>query len=145
MAVLGLSLEQFDYELKSDPDRGTDLATKFTLQVLTTKVALAFKDGNAKFEQKFKGADDSSINMDVRTNETQVNTIRIGLKGWTNFKKPNGEDVPFETERGTLKGIPGTHDLVSEKTMNYLPPKFWAELARVIENGSAVEEEDEKN
>lgn len=88
MAVLGLTLDKFDYELKADPDRGTDKATKFTLQALPAKVVIALKDGNSDAEHKFKDGSLTidSIKLKGKATETLVKVLRIGLKGWTNLK-----------------------------------------------------------
>jgi len=70
--------------------------------------------------------------------------VRLGLKGWENFKDAQGQVVPFETE--TIK-IPHVGDRVvaSERSLKLLHKYYITELALKLISDNFLLGDDEKN
>jgi hypothetical protein len=81
----------------------------------------------------------------VRTNvgEMQLNYVRYGLKGWTNFKNRKGETVPFRTQKQSLSGR--EVEVASDESLNYLSDEIVQELADKLRDFNSLSVEEVKN
>jgi len=86
-----------------------------------------------------------SIEIGIRTkiNQTNIEAVRHGLVGFSNFFDKNGKEVRFETHDIKINGRDYT--VASDATMKLLGLQLIQELAEQVKNISEVSAEEEKN
>lgn len=73
------------------------------------------------------------------TGSQQVEVLRLGLKGWKNFKFPNGEIVPWEEPQ---KGKTASDmETIMMDNINKIPPEARAELVDIIRGESGASQD----
>jgi len=91
-----------------------------------------------------RGQDGSNeFGIQTRVNQTNIDTVRHGLIGLTNFSDSRGNAVQFETQKAVVNGRP--YDVVSDKVMNCFGVRLISELATQIKEISEVTAAEEKN
>lgn len=73
--------------------------------------------------------------MRVMSGDIMLGALEKGVKGWENFKFPNGNDVPFRENSGKPR----------KDAFDFLPIWLRQELANVITSGANLSEQAEKN
>lgn len=135
MALTAMSVsDTWVFESDRDPDKGTENATKFTLGTLDV-----FLKGHI-FDSATEISGQGSIT--IHTNKTNIEAVRFGLKGWSNFRDKAGNDVPFKTLKRNVGGR--SYDVVSDETLNRLSLDDIQELGQAIKTGNVVTEEEAK-
>jgi len=86
-----------------------------------------------------------SIEIGIRTkiNQTNIEAVRHGLVGFSNFFDKNGKEVRFEAN--TIKINDREYSIASDATMKLLGIQLIQELAEQIKSISEVSAEEEKN
>jgi hypothetical protein len=120
--------ETFDYVLKCDSELPEDDPgrTVFHLGTLSARKYAQLQDGSISWV----GTEEREAR--VKSGTTELAVLMEGVKGWSNLKKSNGEEVIYKYAS-------------LEKLLSHLKPSHRTELAEVILNGSELSEEDEKN
>jgi hypothetical protein len=88
-----------------------------------------------------QGSDEVGIH--TRVNQTNIDAVRHGLAGFSNFTDAKGNAVKFETQKAVVNGRP--YDVVSDTVMNHLGIVLIQELGREIKRISEVTADEEKN
>jgi len=137
--VQALTTKDFDYVLHSDRDRSEEERTVFYLRRLSAVDSWRLQDDLGTIGQA------GTVTPQVgKMNET---ALKAGLKGWSNFKDEEGNDVAFQRDAkerilGKERKVPGPYtspagvkfdsllDLLSEDDRN--------ELSDAIRTGSVL-------
>ena len=115
-------------------------ATTFKLRPLDVFLNSMIYD-NASMLQGMEGSNAMGVQMKV--NQTNLEAVRHGLIGFTNFKDAKGNAVVFATQKAVVNGRP--YDVVSDKVMNTFGIRLIQELAAKIKEISEVTPAEEKN
>lgn len=87
-------------------------------------------------------ADDDSVGIVTRINQTNIEAVRHGLIGFDNFSDAKGNAIKFETQKAIVAGRP--YEVVSDVVMNKLGLRLIQELASKIKDISEVSKAEEK-
>jgi hypothetical protein len=161
MALIGISVgDTFDYVSDSDPakkrvdvpidsedpSKGSrsevvigDDATVFELGVLDVFLMGMIYDRATAISK----AEDDSLGFSTRVNQTNIEAVRFGLRGWRNFRDRDGREIPFETTKhhvGNRKYM-----VVADDCLNRLGIRRIRELGQQIKEHSEVQAAEEKN
>ena len=117
-----------------------DGATIFKLRSLDVFLKGVIYDSASRLMRK---SDSDEVGIVTRVNQTNVEAVRHGLVGFSNFKNSKGGDVPFKTAKIFVNGRP--YDVVDDVTMNALGIRLIQELALAIKDISEVKGDEEKN
>ena len=115
-------------------------ATSFRLRALDVFLMGVIYD-NASMLQGKEGSNEYGIQTKV--NQTNIEAVRHGLIGFTNFRNAKGDAVVYETQKAVVNGRP--YDVVSDKVMNTMGIRLIQELAMRIKEISEVTPAEEKN
>lgn len=74
---------------------------------------------------------------------SMAETVKFGLKGFTNFKDASGNDVTYATVSKVIGNT--TYKVVADNIMKIIPPQVKYELANEIIKISQISEEERKN
>ena len=83
------------------------------------------------------------VGIHTRVNQTNIDAVRHGLVGLTNFADAKGNAIRFETQKAVVNGRP--YDVVADSVMNCLGIVLIQELGREIKRISEVSAAEEKN
>ncbi len=72
-----------DFESDSDPDKGTDKATKFKLGGIPSRIYAQLKDKATRWAQDKENPD--SVKAEFRHNDIARDIVRFGVKGFSNY------------------------------------------------------------
>ena len=129
-----------------DPSKGFDEAwvvgpgaTTFKLRGLDTFMMSTIYD-NASVLQGTEGSNQYGIQTKI--NQTNVEAVRHGLIGFTNFADAKGNGIGFETQKAFVNGR--KYDVVADKVMNTMGVRLVQELATKIKEMSEVTAAEEK-
>lgn len=93
---------------------------------------------------------DVEFNPDSKEQKVRANIagrdldyVRYGLKGWTNFKNAKGEDI--KPMFNTLSKGNRPAQVLHDNCLRQIPPKIIQELAEVILSNNGLSEGEEKN
>lgn len=126
--MIGLTMTGLvHYVSPLDPDKGTENETRFQLGSIDRATMARIMDKALVFTQSDTDANGSS---QVRMNEVNYDLVRAGLRGWTNFKDAEGNDIAFATVREASYGR--MRDMVSHECMDRLSMELITDLARKI-------------
>ena len=120
--------EIFEYIPKQDENAPEEFQTKFELKVLSERELRQIEKG-MKFNVK-------TNEVNITDREVEYRALKLGLRGWSNFKLRNGDSVEFAADG---KGQP------TDQSIDWIPPNVRTELTNVITTGSQFKEEDAKN
>ena len=115
-------------------------ATTFKLRSLDVFMMGTIYD-NASMLKGTEGSNEFGIQ--TRVNQTNIEAVRHGLIGFTNFADGSGNQLAFETQKAVVNGR--TYDVVSDKIMNAMGVRLISELAGKIKEISEVTPAEEKN
>jgi hypothetical protein len=129
-----------------DPSKGFDEswdvqpgATSFKLRSLDVFLMSVIYD-NAQQLRGREGSNEFGIQANI--NQTNVQAVRHGLIGFTNFCDAKGNAIAYETQKENVNGRP--YDVVSDTVMNRMGVRLIQELAAKIKEISEVTPKDEK-
>lgn len=108
--------QEFDYVLQCDRALPVDQQTVFVLRGLTVAE-------EARIEDSLAVLADGGVSM--RSGEQKLQILRMGLRGWRNFRRADGTEVPFQK----VNGHPGH---VTDASLDFLAPEWRTELANAI-------------
>jgi hypothetical protein len=115
-------------------------ATKFFLAALDLFLMGHIYDNS----QAITGTPGSAqIGITTRMNQTNIDTVRFGLRGFENFKDAKGNDIKFTTTDIQLNNR--DYKVASDEVLKNLGIRLVAELAGKIKEASEVSSGDEKN
>lgn len=120
------------YVPKCDRDLPEEEQTKFILKPIGARDAASLQD-NAT-ETHLAGKDGDTV-MRMKSGSQALKALSLGVKGWMDFKGPDGNDIPWRENAG--KPHPDVFDCI--------PASVRQELANVIIDGCEISEETEKN
>jgi hypothetical protein len=143
MALVGIRLDATrEYQSKElDDNYGTPEAVVFKLGTLSSRVLVLLRDSATKFVPDPN--DMTNVTAQFLPNHSSFETVRYGLKGWTNFRDHEGNDIPFKTVTRTVAGL--SMDAVDNDTMDVIPIDLIRELAEEITRDNVLDEEKAKN
>jgi hypothetical protein len=113
-----------NYSLRED--EGDD-KTVFTVGLIDS-ITRAFIDDK---HLEMRDADGQTSFNDVALHDKYLAFVRFGLKGWSNFKDAEGNDVPFMTEEVNFPRL-GKRTVVSDEGLKRL------ELTAIVELGMKI-------
>ncbi|MBS7812349.1 hypothetical protein [Roseococcus pinisoli] len=128
------------YQSKSDPDYGTDQATTFELGPVDVFCDTQIFD--RMLEYKTDDADGVEASR-FMMNQMNLDKVRFGLRGWTNFQNEKGEQVAFSSTIRQVAGRPYT--VASNEAVALLGIELVRELAEKIRSLNIVTAADAKN
>ena len=137
--ITGIDInEVVEYTLQDD----TEPKTIFRLGVIPT-VVLAFVKDQSRVVVMNITENDGQTKVRPNLGEMQVAYVRYGLKGWSNFKDKDGNDIPFETEEVQHGGR--EIKVVSDGSINKLPDDALMELSGVLQQMNSLNANEVKN
>jgi len=129
--------ETKEYTLKAD----TENPTVWTIGRIGHRLWSALQDKHSRMEVSGIGGEaEGVVRFDV--NGRNDDFVRFGVKGWSNLKDKNGNDVSFSTV-STSTSV-GNVQGVSDRLLEMIRP-FIAELAGEVERFNAVSGDEAKN
>lgn len=139
--LVGLTMTaQTHYVSALDPAKGTPEATTFLLGSIDRATMARIMDKALVFKQ---GDGDEAGASQVRMNEVNYELVRHGLKGWTNFKDADGNDIPLETVADASIGR--LRQVVSHASMDRLSMDLISDIAREVNRINSLTKEQAKN
>ncbi len=144
MAIKALNLgKSWDFQSKSDPDRGTDQATTFKLHSLDSRVMGKLRDNTTKFLVDPSNPEDVAETT-VNAEHLNFETAQFGCEGWTNFQDPvTGESIEIKMVPRRLGGK--SYQIVDPEVMRLVPMSVIGEMGEDIRAANELSEEDVKN
>ncbi len=131
----------------SDPGKGTreeiaigEDATVFYLSSLDVFLMGYIYDNASSLTGK---QGDDTVGIHTRVNQTNIDAVRHGLKGFKNFKDKKGNHVTFRTVKVSVNGR--EYEVADDATMQHLGIQLIQELADKIKSLSEVTADEEKN
>lgn len=102
MAIKALTLSRTKvHESDLDPAKGTPDATQFTIGAIDSYISSYVFDRTLVFGESAGGEREVA---QVKMNESNIDVVRFGLKGWKNFKDEDNNDVEFTTVERVVMG-----------------------------------------
>ncbi len=142
MSLVGLRSDSTrDFQVNADPGKGTPDATVFELGTLTARVQVYLRDQSTKF--KPDPDNEGEVIAEFLPNFSAFETVRFGLRGWTNFKDEDGNDIKFKTVKKVLSGR--EYDVVEEAAMDWLHADVIRELSEELTKVNTLSEKESKN
>ena len=83
------------------------------------------------------------VGIHTRMNQTNIDAVRHGLAGFTNFSDAHGNAIKFETQKAVVNGRP--YEVASDAVVNKLGIRLIQELGAEIKKMSEVAAAEEKN
>jgi len=114
-------------------------ATVFKLRSLDVFLMSMIYDNASRLMGK-EGSQEFGIQTNV--NQTNVQAVRHGLIGFSNFSDSKGNAIQYSTQKENVNGRP--YDVVADKVMNCFGVRLIQELAAKIKEISEVTPADEK-
>lgn len=121
-----------------EPVIGED-ATKFTYRPLDVFLMSHIYDRASIMSQSSDGGTD----LKTRINETNIDAVRYGLSGFSNFIGADGNEVPFKTVSRVINGR--EYQTVTDEIIAMFDVSSLAELAGKIKDASTIKKAVEKN
>jgi hypothetical protein len=138
MAIKAFTLSSVKtIESEQDEARGTAEATKFTIGAIDAFVSAYISDRSFTFVD---GATAENAVAQMKIAESNIDTVRFGLKGWENFKAADGADLPFKTTERVVIGKKYT--VLADDCLAVMELDLIRELANAIKKINEVTKED---
>jgi len=120
----------FDYVLEDDRKLPKEEQTVFTLRGLTVSEEARVAD---TMISSIPGQEELAF----RSGTHQLTVLRQGLRGWSNFNSPEGEEVPFDKSRAHPK-------VITDDCLDRLSSVHRQEIVSAILDRGAVTESEGK-
>jgi hypothetical protein len=161
MALLAMTTaDTIDYVSDLDPSKvKTEVMNDPEDSTKGKKIVVEIKEGATSF--KLRGLDvflmgliydnastlsgkegSTEYGIHTKVNQTNIEAVRHGLIGFTNFADAKGNALLFKTQRAVVNGRP--YDVVADEVMNTMGVRLIQELAQQIKNISEVTPAEEK-
>jgi hypothetical protein len=152
MALVALSnRDNVRYISLRDPSRSTDdkgaetidetTATVFVLRSLPVAAMATVYDSSMNMRAATEDGKTKNVDLNMTINQSNLETVRLGLVGWQNFVDDNGADVEFKRE-GNAGAV---NWRVAPESLNHLDVDLVQELANEIKAMSRVTKQLQKN
>ncbi len=134
--ALNLAIEK-SYVSDLDPAKGTPSeakeATIWKIGALDSRTMAFLKDATTKFSvsPSSMSGDNPSVDTAVARAQQQFDTVAFGLRGWSNFKDAEGNDIKFETRKRMIGGSK-EYRVVLDHLVSMIPEELISELAEQI-------------
>ena len=115
--------------------------TIWELGVLDTTTLAMIQDMSTTYEMDQLSTQGMKTTLNIRMRNVEI--VRFGLKGWSNFKDKNGNDLPFKSKK--LQKYSKECVVVDEDILNRIPLSVINELANEISSRNQLTEEEIKN
>lgn len=125
------------FESDFDDAKGTDQATVFTVGALSPRLSAMIRDKSTSIGAS-ASSEETTVNVNI--NSANLEFVRYGLKGWTNFVDEDGNLVEFTTSRDK-----DGNEVASEESISALAEPVIQELAREINDFNTLSEKQRKN
>lgn len=136
MAIKALTLGTVrPYELKRDPDRGTDRATSFKIGAIDSVIAGVIVDSALEVVVDQNRPDDT-VNTRINNSVKNFKACQYGLRGWDNLQDSKGNDIPFKTVK--RRHASNSYDVVDPEVLCLIAHADLAELAGEIMKDNEV-------
>jgi hypothetical protein len=136
--------ETKDYVLKSDRSNPPESQTVFKIGVVDVLTRAKIEDLYLRWSYNKKGGADDQATALFSQNDLNLDIVRFGLKGWSNFVRKDGTDAPFEMSSRGIQGLP-PRSVIDDKSLRYLASEWVAELAEAIRKFNSIDEDTRKN
>ena len=113
----------------------------FTLGTLTARVQVFLRDQATKFRPD--PDNDDKVVAEFSPNAAAYETVRFGLKGWSNFADDKGNDLKISHVDKQLAGR--TYQVVNEEAMDLLHADVIREISEELTKVNTLSEEEAKN
>jgi len=113
-----------DYIPKEDRDKAKDEQTIFNVKFLTSGSNATLRDET--YDVVGTGKQRKEM---LKTGTTELKSLKLGLKGWSNFVDNDGEPVPFDGEN-------------IDKMIDMIPPIVRTEISDFIRGESTLDDSD---
>jgi hypothetical protein len=146
MAIAFDVKETREYILEADRKLLPEQQTIFVLGTLDSSLAGQINDASVDFQLNDKEPD-GEANIQWRRGFRQLQLVRFGLKGWSNFLDRQGKQIRFDPkEHAQSFAVPavGDRDGLKDSTLDLLKP-YIRELATEIDKDNRLGKEEEKN
>jgi hypothetical protein len=131
-----------DYQLNTDPDKGTDAATTWVLGALDSRVLAAIKDRATAIPMSaLSGNTDATATLNI--NQTNFDVVVFGLKGFKNFLNEDDKQVEYKTAHSLMGGK--SYLTVDPAIVSTIDPADIDELATQILDFNTATEQERKN
>jgi len=129
MPIIGLDLTaKRTLESRYDTAKGTPEATKFEIGTLDSRVHGYIKDMATTFTvDPTPGAAQEEVQTSMEQSLVNFTACQFGLRGWSNLKDAEGNDLPFKTRSKALGGK--SYQVVSDEVLRQVPGAVLSELA----------------
>lgn len=143
MAIIGLTLAaeeafQSDYDTK----KGSKEATNFMLGTIDSRVMGRLRDDATSFAVN-PSAPEEEVDVSVGQNTLFYLACQFGIKGWTQFRDKDGNDIPFRTQKRNMGGK--SYTIVADEVLSRIPQPILAEIGEKIISLNEVTADEEKN
>jgi len=137
--AIAITMVPFKYVLRCDRALNKDMQTSFLLRRLSA-------EENAQIEDAIRysstassvAGNDPEVTVVQSPGSTVLEILRVGLKGWENFLDEDHNPIAFTAPSGMDSTCPMSN-------IDKIHPDHRHELARAIEEGNTISEEDSKN
>lgn len=129
MALIGITkFETEDYICRADPDRTEEAgASIFVLGALTPEQRAFITDKGGSAQEWDENGNPRLVN---RFGSRNLEAIRMGLRGWRQFRDKDGNDIPFNTIKRNVNGV--IYDIPDNATIAILGVELVTELGEAI-------------
>ena len=120
--------QTYSYILECDRELAPEDQTVFEIRGLTVAEEASVSDSMILAHS---GGDDFTF----RAGTHQLTVLRLGLRGWKNFRDSEGNEVPFELTKAHPRNV-------ADSSLDRLAPQHRAELMNAILDRGAVSEDE---
>jgi len=131
------------YILEADRKLPVDKQTIFELANLPIEERIKIEDAQAQYGVSTDKDPEAKADMTIKQHKRNLEIVKLGLVGFSNFKDAEGNDVPFETVASPIRS--GSKNIVSGKCLNRFAMEWIDELAKAIVDLNAITPEETKN
>jgi hypothetical protein len=141
MSVIAFdSTEVRDYFLKEDV--GED-KTVFKIGILDTPLRLYLNDKLSKYKIS-QGDGLAPAEVEYNVHAMNLEAVRFGLRGWSNFKDKTGQEVTYSVVSTAVPKV-GNRDGLTDFLLKKFHPDWIYELGQEILRQNKLDKEAEKN
>lgn len=143
MAIVGITLSaSVDFQSSFDPNKGQKEATTFKLATLDSRIMGKLRDDATSFSVN-PSAPEDEVDVSVGQNELFYLACQFGIKGWTNLKDEDGNDIRYRTRKRNVAGR--SYEIVDDLVLGRIPQPVLVEIGQKIIELNDVSEEEAKN
>lgn len=142
MAIIGLTLSaELSHQSVHDTAPVEDRTT-FKLGTLDSRIMGKLRDDATSFAVNPLAPEDE-VDVSVGQNTLYYLACQFGIKGWSQFRDIDGNDIPYRTMKRNVAGR--SYVIVADEVLRCVPQQVIAELGAKIIEQNDVTPEDVKN